>query len=80
MPVKTFTAAEAYLIPIKGEMYCGSYGLFIHYKKSFIHSNLSLCQKNDDPNFQPKDGVLAYEQVVQDLEKVLESLTSAPAI
>jgi type II secretory pathway pseudopilin PulG len=75
-PVASNSKSEAYLIPIKGEMYCGSYGLYIHSNTDFVHSILSLCEKNDDPNFQPKDGVLSYESVVQDLSKVLDSVTS----
>jgi hypothetical protein len=73
---KISSNAEAYLIPIKGDTYCGAYGLYIHYDKKFVHSILSLCEKNDDPDFQLKDGVLSYEATVQDLEQVLKSLTT----
>ncbi len=75
LSVSSTAKSEAYLIPIKGAMYCGSYGLYIHYDDKFVNSILSLCEKNDDPNFQVKEGVLSKEGVLEDLPRVLESLT-----
>lgn len=67
---------KAYLIPIKGELNCGTWDLAIHFSHYIADIELGMCAAPEDSDdFPPSDGVLPYEEVVRDLKTVLQTLS-----